>query len=188
MRVVEGDDEEVGALERLEHRAPVCPPGERVAGRPGQLVEHRGGQKEGSDVVGLGVEHLLEQVVEGEPVAGGERVDEPVDAGPVRGTAACREAASCRPAAHPSVRGLQGGDVRLVETERHDVVEEPARLVGREPQVGRADLDQLAPGAQSRQRQRRVGPGRHGQGDLRGEVVEQERDGLVDARGSSMRW
>ena len=63
-----------------------------------------------------------------------------------------------------------GGEVEAVE-----VVEVGADLVAGEPQVGRADLDQLPAGAESRKGQRRVGAGADHQPQLRRQVVDEER-------------
>ena len=104
--VVERDDEQVPALEDLQPLAAVVAAGERVAQRPRQLREHRGVEEEPANVLGLAVEHLLDQVVQDEAVAAGERVDEAghpaASPAPVRPRA--DRAASCSPAAHPSVR------------------------------------------------------------------------------------
>ena len=71
-------------------------------------------------------------------------------------------------------RHLVGG-----ELESCHLVEEQAGLGWREPQVGGAQLQQLASRPQPRQRQRRVGPGRHRDARPRREVLQEERDGVV---------
>ena len=60
--VVEGDEEEVGTNELFQRCAAVGSEGDGVAESPGQPVEHRGVQQEGSDCVGLVVEHFLDEV------------------------------------------------------------------------------------------------------------------------------
>ena len=103
--VVERDDEQVLALEGLEHRLTVGAAGQRVAEAAGQLVEHGGVEQERAHLVRLAVQHLLDEVVEDEPVAAGEGLDEPGDvAGRGRRAVRADSAASCSPAAHPSVR------------------------------------------------------------------------------------
>ncbi len=182
--VVEGDDEEVGPFERLQHLLPVVSAGQRVTEAAGELVEHAGVEEEGPDAVGLGVEDLLEEVVEDEAVAAGELLDEPLDAaGPGRGAPACRERGELEPGGPALGARLQGGDLRLGEIEPHDVVEEPARLVPGEAQVGGAHLDELAAGPQPREGQRRVGTGRHREGHLGRQVVDEEGHGLVHGGG-----
>ena len=74
--VIEGDDEQVAALEDREHVLSVVPAGERVAQRAGQLVEDRRVEQEGASLFGLAVQDLLDEVVEDEAVASGERLDE----------------------------------------------------------------------------------------------------------------
>ena len=50
--------------------------GDRVAERAGQPLEDRGVEQEGADLVGLPVEHLLDEVVHDVPVVAGEAGDE----------------------------------------------------------------------------------------------------------------
>lgn len=111
---------------------------ERATARvAGQLVEVRRVQQEGAHVLGLTVEHLLDEVVEDKPVAAGERVDKL--AGPAASVALSGEGGelqACRPALGAT---LERGDVRGLEVEAHRLVEECLRLFWREPQVRRAD-------------------------------------------------
>ena len=151
---------------------------------PVSCGEHRGVEQEPANVVGLAVEHLLDQVVQDEAVAAGERVDEaghPAGV-PGAGAAAGRESGQLQPGGPSLGAVLEGGDVRRIEVEAHDVVEERVRLVGGEAQVRGAQLEELAAGAQPGQGQRRVGARGDGEGDLRRQVVEQERHRLVDVR------
>ena len=62
----------------------------------------------------------------------------------------------------------------------HHLVEVRGGLVGREPQIGGADLDEFAPCSQARQRQRRIGPAGDHQVQPRREMVEQEGHPIVD--------
>ena len=91
-------------------------------------------------------------------------------------------AASCSAAIHPSVRASSTSTSAGVDCQAHRLVEVGGGLVGGEAQVGGADLEQLAPGAQARQRQGRVGAAGDHQVDLRRQVLEQERHRLVDLR------
>ena len=68
-------------------------------------------------------------------------------------------AASCRAAIQPSVRSSRACDVVRREAQPGCFVEVRGGLVGREPQVGGADLDQLAAYPPSSQRQVGVGCG-----------------------------
>ena len=105
--VVEGDDEEVVALERLEHGGAVAAAGDGVAERAGEPVEHGGVEEEGAHVVGLAAQHLLDEVVEDEPVAAGEVLDE----GGRVVDAAQRQAGELEPGDPALGAGLEGGDL-----------------------------------------------------------------------------
>ena len=74
-------------------------------------------------------------------------------------------------------------DVGGGEAEPEAAVEELVRLGPREAQVVRAQLEQLAVGAQRAQRQRRVGAGREHELERRGHVVDEPREAL--ARGGA---
>ena len=77
--VVQGDDEEVGALQCREHAAPVVAAGDGVTQRPGEPVENRRVQQEAANRIGLVLQHLLDQVVDDVPVVPGEPGDEAGD-------------------------------------------------------------------------------------------------------------
>jgi hypothetical protein len=77
---------------------------------------------------------------------------------------------------------LERGDVRRIEVEAHEVIEECVRLAGGEAQVRGAQLEQLAAAAQPGQGQGRVRARGDGDGDLGRQVAEQERHSLVDVR------
>ena len=62
--VVEGDDEQVLAFQRLEHRLATALTGDRVAQRAGEQVEDRGVQQEGLRPLGLTLQDLLDQIVD----------------------------------------------------------------------------------------------------------------------------
>ena len=63
--VVERDEEQVGPLERLEHRRPAGPAGDRVAQRAGEPVEdRRSGAGSPAIGVGLPLEDLVGEVVD----------------------------------------------------------------------------------------------------------------------------
>ncbi len=101
------------------------------------------------------------------------------------GSAACPRAdraASCRPAAQPSVRASSAATCAEVQAQAHHLVEEGVGLLRGEPEVGGADLQQLAARAQARQREGRVRAGGEGQGDLRRQLVQQGRHHGLDRR------
>ena len=77
--VVEGDDEQVGALDGRQRLLAGAGRGleDGIAEWPAQAVEDGGAQQEGPDLGRLPLQDLLEQVVQHEAVAAGERADEP---------------------------------------------------------------------------------------------------------------
>ena len=92
-------------------------------------------------------------------------------------------AASCSPAAHPSVRLSRASTCSDSEADAHDVVQEGGRLPLCETQIGGTQLEQLTAGPQACHRERRVGAGGDGHAGVRREVVEQERHRVVDFSG-----
>ena len=175
--VVERDDEQVLALEGLEHRLTVGATGQGVAEASGQLVEHGAVEQERANLVRLPVQDLLDEVVEDEPVAAREGLDEPGDVG---GTGSRRQRRQLQPGRPPLGARLERGHECRIEPQLHHVVEKLLRFVGGEPEVGGPHLHELATRPQTGQRQRRVRPGRHRQRDLRRQVVQQEGHRLVD--------
>ena len=75
---------------------------------------------------------------------------------------------------------LQRGDVSRSEIQPHHLVEVGGGLVGREAQIGCADLVELASRPQAGERQRRIGAGDDGEVDLWGQVLHQERHPVID--------
>ena len=114
--VVERDDEQVLALERLQHRLTVGATGQGVAEAAGHLVEHGGVEQERAHLVRLPAQNLLDEVVEDEPMASREGLDEPSDvsrpvgarrhgSGPTARPAAARPPTPrCAPRARPRAR------------------------------------------------------------------------------------
>ena len=92
-------------------------------------------------------------------------------------------AASWSAAIQPSVRSSRATTSAGGELQAHRPVEVRRHLLGREPQLRRTDLDQLATGSQPGQRHRRVGPAGDHQVEARWQVVEQERHGLLHLAG-----
>src|SRR4029453_11869332 len=80
--VVERDEEQVVALECLQHLLAVAAAGEGVTEWPDELVEDGGVEEKGEHLLGLGAKHLLEEVVEDEPVGARELLHEPRDTAP----------------------------------------------------------------------------------------------------------
>ena len=127
-------------------------------------------------LLGLTLQDLLDQVVDDVAVVPGEARDE---AGDVV-AALHRERRQLDRGDPPLGAPLQRGDVLRRQVEPHHLVEVRRRLVGREAQIGGADLDELAAPAQPRQRQRRVGAAGEHQVDLRGQVLQQEGHPVLD--------
>ena len=174
--VVERDEEQVPAIERLERGLAPVLAGDGVAQRAGQRVEDRRLQQEAPDLFGLAVQDLLDQVVDDVAVVPGEARDEAGDVvSPLH-----RERRQLERGDPALGAPLQRGDVPRGEIQPHHLVEVGGGLVGREAQVGGADLDELAPRPQAGQRQRRVGAGGDHQVDLWGQVLQQERHPVLD--------
>ena len=74
-----GTQEEVAALEVLQHPGAVGAAGDGVAQRPGEPVEDGGAEQEVADLARLPGQHLVGEVVDHEPVAPGERLEEAGD-------------------------------------------------------------------------------------------------------------
>ena len=127
------------------------------------------------DPVGLPSQHLLDQVVDDVAVVAGEAGDE---AGDVV-AALHRQRRQLEGGDPPLGAPLQRGHVRCGELQAHHPVEVRHGLLGREAQVGGAELDQLASGSQPGQRQRRVGSAGNDQVQPRRHMVEQERHPLL---------
>ena len=177
--VVERNQEQVAAIEGLEHGLAAALPGDRVAQRAVEPVQDGGVQQELADLAGLALQHLLDQVVDDVAVVPREAGDEPGDV---------------VSSLHRQRRQLQGGDppfgtplqrrhVRGRQLQAHHLVEVRRSLVRREPQVGGTDLDQLATRSQPRQRQRRVSAAGDHEVQPRRQVVEQERHRVLDLAG-----
>jgi len=176
--VVEGHHEQVLPFQRLDHRPAARCPGDGVAQGRSEPVQDGGGEQEVADLVGLVVEDLLDEVVHDVAVVAGEPRDERrrVLAAPQRDG---RQLQRGDPALGA---GSQGGDVGRVQVEPGRVTEVMGRLLVGEPQVGRADLRQLAARPQPGQRQRRVGAGADDQAHLGRQSLEQERHARLDLR------
>ena len=129
-----------------------------------------------ADLVGLTLQDLLDQVVDDVAVVPGEAGDEAGDVvSPLH-----RERRQLERGDPAFGAPLQRRHVPRRQLQAHHLVEVRRGLVGREAQVGGADLDQLAARSQPGQRQRRIGAAGDHQVQPRRQVVEQERHPLVD--------
>ena len=167
-------DEEVLGHEALGHVRAVGAAGHRVGEIRREALGDRGREQEVANVVGLPPQHFGKQVLGRRTLVEGERLENRR----VRVARATREHEQpqpCRPAL--------GADEQRREGLRVDpytqVVEERARLVGREGEIAGAKLGELAARAQEMQRQHRVVPRREDE-PQRGRRGAQE---LVERRG-----
>ena len=124
--VVEGDDEQIAALELLQHAPAVVAGGDGIAETPGEVVEDGGAEQEVADLVWLACENFVGEVVDDEAVAPRERLDE-VRHFLVLTDAAQRERRELE-ASDPALGALlQRADVVVAEVEPHHPVEELQR-------------------------------------------------------------
>ena len=166
---VEWDEEQVHPLGALEQGGTVLAPGQLPA-QPGR--EPLGDRDPHEERPELGIqppEHLGGQVVEDEPLGAGEGVDDVEGRGLVTQRDR-RKLESC----DPSLRAFdESSEVLVVEIEPGPVSEIGRRLVGREPEIVRTQLDQAPMGAQSRQRERGVLAGDDDEMDERRPLFDQ---------------
>ena len=132
--VVERDDEQVLALKGLQHRLTVGATGQGVAQAAGHLVEHGGVEQERAHHVRLPAQNLLDEVVEDEPMASREGLDEPSDVSrPVGGAGMGpgRQRGQLQPSRPPLGARLERGHECGLQLQPHHLVEEQLRFVGR---------------------------------------------------------
>ena len=174
--VVEGHQEQVSPLQLGQLGLAAGLPGDGIAQRAAQPVQDGGLQQEVLDGFGLSLQDLLGQVVDDVPVIPGEAGDE--GGGVV--APLHRERSQLQrgdPTLGPSLQRL---DVLSRQRQPHHPVEVRRRLVGREAQIGGADLDEIATPPQQRQRQRRVGATGDHQMNLWRQVLQQEGHPVLD--------
>ncbi len=145
--VVERDDEQVLALEGLQHQLTVGAESQGVAQTAAQLVEHGGVEQEGAYLVRLPAQNLLNQVVEDEPMASREGLDKPSDVSTPVGGARMgpgRQRRQLQPGRPPLCARLERGHQCRLQLQPHHLVEEHLRFIGGEPEVRRPHLHELA--------------------------------------------
>jgi hypothetical protein len=173
-QLIQRDQEQPRPFGLLEQRLAALAAGDGVAQRAAEPVQHRGLEQERPQLLVLPLEHLFGQVVQDVPVAAGERGHERggivLPAQGQRG-----QLQPGRPALGP---GRQRRHRRIRQSRRR-VLEQLPGLRGGEPQVGRADLGQLAAGPQPRQRQRRIAAAGQHHADPGRPVLDQECERLV---------
>ncbi len=148
--VVQGDQEQVRAFEGLQHALPVGPAGQRLAQATGELVEHAGVEQEFPDLVRLALQDLLDEIVQDEPVAPGERLDEIGDVVGRPGRMTSHREGSQLESGGPALGArLEGCHQRGVQTQPHRVVQECLCLLCGEAQVACTKLQELPADTQS---------------------------------------
>ena len=113
--VVERDQEEVPAIQGLQHRLATGLAGHGIAQRTAQPDEDRGPQQEASDVVGLTLQDLFREVIDDVAIVPGEARDEAGDvASPLH-----RKRCELQGGDPPFGARLQCGDIARAEIEPH---------------------------------------------------------------------
>ncbi len=180
--VVQGHQEQVSLFQLGQDRLAVVDPDHGIAQGSGQALEDGGLEQEGLEVGRLLLEHLFDQVIEDEAMAAGEGLDKAGQAG-----------GAMRPPAalHGDGHHLQAGDpafgasiersyVLGREVEVHDVVQEGRRFLGGETEVLGTQLGHLTPSTQPGQGPGRIGTAGQDQVQLRGQVLQQKGEPIVD--------
>ena len=174
--VVEGDQEQVPSIERIQHRLAAVVAGDCVTQRAAQPAQDGGLQQEAPDTVRLTLQDLFDQVVDDVAVVPREARDEARDVVPTLD----RECGELECGDPPFGAPLQSRDVPRGQFETHHIIEIGGGLVRGEAQIGGADLDEFAATSQASQRQRRVGTGGdHEVGPWR-QALQQEGDAGMD--------
>ena len=148
---IQRDDERVRVLELLQDPLRARAAGEEVGHRSAHLLQKGCAQQELAHLRGLALEHLGHEIRRHRPLAPGELAHEALRIGVLR-ERECRQPQPGHPALGPFVQQRHG-----VVVERDAVrLQQLARLVEREAQVGRADLGQPVGQAQAMQTQPRI--------------------------------
>ena len=173
--VIEGHEEQIGPVERLQHRSAVTASRDGIAEWRIHAAENRGAQQEGAHFRRLVLQHLLHQVVDDVSVVPGEPGDEIRDVVPT----AHREGGKLE-RGDPSLRAIvERRDLLRRQRQPHRAGEIVRRLLRGEPQVGRANLDQITASPQASEGKWRISAARQHQVDVRRHVGDQERKPVV---------
>ena len=136
---IQGDHERAGLLQLLQHPLPAAAPGQQVGQLAADPLGHRGAQQQPPDLLALPFQHLGQQVVGHRPLAAGKLFGEPLRVR-VPGKRQRGQAQPGRPALGPLVQRRQHR-VRQLDP---GCLEQRPRLGQGEPQIGGADLGELA--------------------------------------------
>ena len=160
--VVERDEEQVGPRQRVEHRGRVLLLQHGIAQGAGQPFENRSAEHQRLHRRVVRLEHLGHQEIDHVAVRAAKSAHESVAVGSVPQ----RERREVEPG-RPSLRlPQQTFDIFGREAEPEAAVQECVRLLGGEPQIAGAQLEQFTVGAQRSQRKVRLSPG--GEHELEG--------------------
>jgi hypothetical protein len=130
--LVQGDQEQVGALQFLQHVLAVGPAGDRVTERTSEPFQDRGLEQERPYPVGLALQDLLAQVVQDVAMGARERSKERIGVGAF----AQRQGGQLQ-ASRPPLRPVpQRGLSLWSQVEAPRLPQQGRRLFGGEPQVG----------------------------------------------------
>jgi hypothetical protein len=152
--LVQGDQEQVGALECLEHVLAVGIAGDRVTKRAGETLEDRRPEQERPHPVRLALQYLLAQVVEDVAMSSRERTQEGI------GVRSLTEGQRGKLQAHrPPLRtAVQSGDGLRRQVEIPHLAKQRRGLVGGESEVTGPQLGELAAGTKAGEGEGRVAP------------------------------
>ncbi|MCY1218547.1 hypothetical protein D9M68_442290 [compost metagenome] len=152
---VEREQQQVGALEVVEHLARVAAAGERIAQRCAELAEHAGVEQEGAAGAGLPREDVFGKELAQFQVRAGERCDK----GRVVAALLQRQRGEVDRRGPALGAAVQRGDVVVAQRQAAAAAQQLGGLLQRKAQRGRRDLQQLAARTQAPQAQFRRGPG-----------------------------
>ncbi len=138
-RPVQRDHERTGLLQVLQDPLPALVSGQHVGQLPVHPLQDGGAQQQPSDLFALPVQHLVQQVLGHRPLGAGEPGREPCWIG-LPGQRQGSQPQPCRPPLRPLLQAHQ----RRIGQLHPCRGEQFPRLRHGEPQIGLADLGQLA--------------------------------------------
>ena len=175
--VIQGDNEKVGSLEALDEflDSRAVHAGHCLAQLGVEPFKQRGLEEKSLNVFRLAGDDFLGQKIQDEAVTAGKRLDEAVEVV----LAFHRQGGHLQPGNPAFGARFEGRHIGGVQVEAHTFRQEGSGFGGAEAQIGGAQLEQLAPGAQASQRHRRVGARSDHQVHHWRQVVEQVSEDLV---------
>ncbi|WP_419875124.1 hypothetical protein [Candidatus Pristimantibacillus sp. PTI5] len=141
--VIQWNDKEVASLKGIQLYAAFLLTGDGIAQRTMQPVENGGLKQEASDMVGLTLQDLFNQIVHNVPILSCECTNKRRNVL----APAHRERRQLEPRNPAFGAGLEHRNFVVRKTKAHHLVEERGRFSGSKTQIGGTDLGQVAPGA-----------------------------------------